>query len=107
MKKAPGKKKDDELRPDYDLSLLKGGVRGKYYHQTVAGDNLVLLDPDLAAIFPDTASVNCALRLLVATAKAATATSRQRKVSKSVTSPTRNHSSRSGAGDRRGEGAAW
>ena len=33
MKKASVKKLDDDLRPEYDLSQLKGGVRGKYYRQ--------------------------------------------------------------------------
>ena len=33
MKKALAKRPDDELRPEYDLSKLKGGVRGKYYRQ--------------------------------------------------------------------------
>ena len=33
MKKASTSKQADELRPEYDLSKLKGGVRGKYYVQ--------------------------------------------------------------------------
>lgn len=33
MKKASVKKKHNELRAEYDLSRLKGGVRGKYYRQ--------------------------------------------------------------------------
>ena len=53
-----------ELQPEYDLSQLKGGVRGKYYRQAVAGTNLVLIDPDLAEMFPDSAAVNRALRVL-------------------------------------------
>ena len=44
MKKASGKRLDDELRPEYDLRKLKGGVRGKYYRQAVAGTNLVLIE---------------------------------------------------------------
>jgi hypothetical protein len=54
----------DELRPEYDLAKLKGGVRGKCYQQTLAGTNLVLVDPELAKIFPDADSVNRALRVL-------------------------------------------
>lgn len=65
------KRTDDDLRPEYDLARLKGGVRGKYFRQATAGTNLVLVDPKLAAIFPDTESVNRALRLLVDTAKVA------------------------------------
>lgn len=69
MKKASAKRRDDDLRPEYDLSRLKGGVRGKYFRQATAGTNLVLVDPELADVFPDTESVNRALRLLVDTAK--------------------------------------
>lgn len=72
MKKVPTNKKTDELRPEYDLSKLKGGVRGKYYEQARARTNLVLIAPDLTEVFPDTDSVNRALRLLAATAEAAT-----------------------------------
>lgn len=54
----------DELRPEYDLAKLKGGVRGKYHQRAMAGTNLVLVDPDLAKVFPDAASVNRALRVL-------------------------------------------
>ena len=71
MKKASTNKQVDELRPEYDLSKLKGGVRGKYYERARAGTNLVLIEPDLANVFPDTDSVNRALRLLADTAEAA------------------------------------
>jgi len=67
----------DELRPEYDLSQLKGGVRGKYYRQAIAGTNLVLIEPDLAQAFPGEKSVNRALRLLVSVAHAATSGSRR------------------------------
>ena len=70
MKKSA--KPVDELRAEYDLSLLKRGVRGKYYQQAIAGANLVSIDPDLAPLFPDSESVNRALRLLADTAQAAT-----------------------------------
>jgi hypothetical protein len=73
VKKAPPKKNRDDLRPEYDLSQLKGGVRGKYYGEASAGTNLVLIEPELANAFPDTESVNRALRLLADTAKSATA----------------------------------
>jgi len=72
MRKAPSKKNDNDLRPEYDLSKLKGGVRGKYYQQATAGTNLVLIDPELTDVFPDTESVNRALRLLAETAISAT-----------------------------------
>jgi len=72
MRKALAKRRSDDLRPEYDLARLKGGVRGKYYQQATAGTNLVLLEPDVARAFPDSNSVNRALRLLheVATSSA-------------------------------------
>ena len=78
MKKVSARKLDDDLQPEYDLSRLKGGVRGKYYRQATAGTNLVLIEPELAEVFPDTESVNRALRLLVHTAEAASAPLRRR-----------------------------
>ena len=70
MKKVSAKTFDSDLRPEYDLSKLTGGVRGKYYRQAVAGTNLMLIEPDLAEVFGDAESVNRALRLLVETAAA-------------------------------------
>jgi hypothetical protein len=56
---------DDDLRPEYDLSTLKNQVRGKYAARFAEGTNIVLLDPEVANAFPDSASVNKALRLLI------------------------------------------
>ena len=58
-----------ELRREYDLSKLKGGVRGKYVARYRTGTNLVLLSPDVAEYFPDEQSVNTALRALIHVAK--------------------------------------
>jgi hypothetical protein len=55
----------DDLRAEYDLSKLKGGVRGKYYERATAGATLVLLEPDVAEAFPDGRTVNQALRALI------------------------------------------
>ena len=77
MKKEPTAKNSDDLRHEYDLSQLRGVVRGKYHRRATAGTNLVLLDPDLAALFPDSASVNRALRVLVEAALAATPSKRR------------------------------
>jgi len=60
---------NDEIRPEYDLSQLKGGVRGKYVQRYNAGTNLVLLAPDVAEAFPTDEAVNEALRLLIRVAK--------------------------------------
>jgi hypothetical protein len=56
------------MRGEYDFS---GGVRGKYVERYRLGTNLVLLDPELAKVFPDSKSVNDALRGLVTIAKRA------------------------------------
>ncbi len=79
MKKASAKRTDDDLRPEYDLSQLKGGVRGKYNREATAGTNLVLIEHELADVFPDSESVNRALRLLVNTAAAAAAGAARRR----------------------------
>ena len=70
MKKVNNIKSADDLRPEYDLSKLKGGVRGKYAKRFQKGTNLVLLSPDVAKYFPDEQSVNAALRSLVGIARA-------------------------------------
>jgi hypothetical protein len=91
MKKTLAKKSGNGLRPEYDLSRLKGGVRGKYYRAAMAGTNLVLIEPELADVFPDTESVNRALRFLVETAGAAVApgSRRRRSLAKGVNVTTR------------------
>jgi hypothetical protein len=46
---------------EYDFSK---GVRGKHVKRFRAGTNVVVLAPDVARIFPDSKSVNRALRAL-------------------------------------------
>ena len=50
------------MRKEYDFSRA---VVGKYARRYAAGTNMVLLDPDVADLFPDSKSVNEALRSLV------------------------------------------
>jgi hypothetical protein len=50
------------MREEYDI---RGGVRGKYYERYRKGTNVVLLEPDVAAVFRDAESVNRTLRLLI------------------------------------------
>ena len=52
---------DPDLLEEYDFS---GGIRGKYTEQYREGSNIVILDPDIAEMFPDSAAVNQALRAL-------------------------------------------
>jgi hypothetical protein len=57
---------EDKLRREYDLrKLLKGGVRGKYVDRYRAGTNLILLKPEVAAVFPTDRAVNDALKSLI------------------------------------------
>jgi hypothetical protein len=85
MKKATSKMahaKNNDMRPEYDFS---GGVRGRHCRTMQAGytitvrkadgrtlvkdvmpkENAVLLEPDVQAHFPDSKSVNKALRCLI------------------------------------------
>jgi len=65
MKKKRNGKQNGDLRPEYDLSKLKGGVRGKYAKRYRSGTNLALLAPEVRAAFPTDAAVNQALRSLI------------------------------------------
>jgi hypothetical protein len=78
-------KKLAEMRAEYDLANLSGGVRGKYYQDYRAGhtvkihredgttstqhfeleDGAVMLEPDVREYFPDSEAVNAALRCLI------------------------------------------
>jgi len=69
MSKA-NRPEDDDLRPEYDFSSMKGGVRGKYVTRLRKGSNLVLLDPEVAAAFPSAEAVNEALRGVLNTTRA-------------------------------------
>ena len=88
MKKAISKDISDkeDLKPEYDFSRMKGAVRGKYYKAYRAGhkveihqadgatsvqyfqleEGAVMLEPDVRKYFPDSESVNKALKSLIA-----------------------------------------
>ena len=59
----------DDLRPEYDFSKMKGGVRGKYAQRYRAGTNIAKIDPDVAEVFADDNAVNEALRELIKVAR--------------------------------------
>jgi hypothetical protein len=63
MKKSNKPRSRGTMRDEYDFSR---GVRGKYAAQFAKGANVVVLDPDVAEVFPDAEAVNQALRLLAA-----------------------------------------
>ena len=63
--KAKEKKVSDELRPEYNLDYSKA-IRGKYYKRILEeGANVVMLEPDVARVFADSAAVNDVLRSLL------------------------------------------
>jgi hypothetical protein len=56
MKKG---KEKDAMREEYDFT---GGIRGKYAKRFSEGSNIIVLDPDVAKLFPDSKTVNEVLR---------------------------------------------
>ena len=61
MRKVRSRPEAEEMLPEYDFS---GGVRGKYASRFAKDTIMVVLDPDVAKVFPDPNSVNKALRAL-------------------------------------------
>ncbi|HKO96524.1 MAG TPA: hypothetical protein VJU86_06020 [Pyrinomonadaceae bacterium] len=59
MNQELNKETDAGMLEEYDFS---NGVRGKYVERFAKGCNVIVLDPDVAQIFPDSESVNQALR---------------------------------------------
>jgi hypothetical protein len=63
--KANTDAEQDDIRPEYDFDYTTA-VRGKYYRRLLEeGANVVVLDPDIARAFRDSAVVNEALRSLL------------------------------------------
>ncbi len=70
MKRKP-ESRNDELRREYAIDYSKA-ARGKYFGRLLKeGANVVVLEPDVAKAFRDSAAVNDALRSLLAVARAA------------------------------------
>lgn len=67
MKKV--KSASNDLRAEYKRSDFKKFERGKYYERVKTSSNVVLLDPEVAAVFPNSAAVNKALHSLVEVAQ--------------------------------------
>jgi uncharacterized protein len=63
MKKAKGSL--DEFRAEYKRSDFKKLERGKYYERVQESSNVVVLDPEVAAVFPNSDAVNKALHSLM------------------------------------------
>lgn len=75
MKK--GSSKADELRSEYKRADFGKLDRGKYYERVKTSSNVVVLDADVAKVFPNSASVNKALHSLVEVAKKASGLTRR------------------------------
>lgn len=67
MKKA--ERDTDELRSEYKRADFKTLVRGKYHARVTKVSNVVVLDPEVAAVFPNSESVNQVLHSLLDLAK--------------------------------------
>ncbi len=63
------KGKSDELRSECNRKDLGKGIRGKHLKSYRAGTNLVLLRPEVAAVFPTDEAVNKALGFLIEVAE--------------------------------------
>jgi hypothetical protein len=61
----------DTLRDEYPEELIRSGERGKYAKRYRDGTNVVLIDPDLQKVFPDSDAVNRALRDYLSTKRTA------------------------------------
>jgi hypothetical protein len=58
--------REPDMRAEYDFGR---GVRGKYAGRFAEGRDVIVLDPDVAEVFPDARAVNEALRLLARLAR--------------------------------------
>ena len=57
---------DPDMQAEYDFS---DGIQGNYAQRYAEGTNVIVLDPDVAAAFPDSEAVNTALRNLIVLAQ--------------------------------------
>jgi hypothetical protein len=62
MRKVTRELESVGMLEEYDFSK---SIRGKYAQRFAEGTNLVLLEPDVAAVFPDSEAVNNALRSVI------------------------------------------
>ena len=70
MKKNSTPKQDDyELKDEYDLSKMTILPRGRFSPERRIGNNVVVLEPDVAKAFPNDEAVNEALRLILKASK--------------------------------------
>jgi hypothetical protein len=87
----------NDMRPEYDFS---GGRRGVHHQAYRAGTNVVFLEPDLVEAFPDSDSVNRALRLLVRLSRSTAVTGGQTRKAASRSRKTQKPKRRAAGGGR-------
>lgn len=58
MNKSPESESPSEIREEYDFSR---GERGRYAERYASGSNVVVLEPDVAELYPDSRTLNEAL----------------------------------------------
>ncbi len=63
------KQDDYELKDEYDLSKMTILPRGRFSPERRIGNNVVVLEPDVAKAFPNDEAVNEALRLILKASK--------------------------------------
>ena len=84
--KQRNKSENDDIRPEYDLDYSKAR-RSNYLERLLkGGSNIVVLKPEIAVVFPDSDSVNDALRGLIEIAERANTVEKKNKSHKKITS---------------------
>ena len=77
MKSKSTEPETDDLRPEYDFDFSKG-ERGRYFKRLQKeGSNNIVLEPDVAKAFPNSAAVNDALRSLLTLVHSTTSLTRR------------------------------
>ena len=66
MKKTPDTTPNPDMQPEYDFSK---GLRGQFAQRYAEGTNVVVLEPDVARVFPNAEAVNKSLRALAGIAE--------------------------------------
>jgi hypothetical protein len=79
MKKAKSEL-NDWGRPEYKRSDFGDLVRGKYAKRIRESTNIIVLDPQVAKVFPNDEAVNKALRGLMKSDRSATGSKSKRKI---------------------------
>jgi len=77
MKSKTPAPETDDLRPEYNFDFSKG-ERGRYFKRLLKeGSNNIVLEPDIAKAFPNSAAVNDALRSLLTLVHSTTSLTRR------------------------------